>query len=114
MRPLTMRCSWQPAFALVWMYLTSAAASKTSPLLLSEIVGDEGCVVGVDIDRAALEVAEQRRATLVRTNVVFRAGDAGSADLGRDFDADNGNGKPRAGSQAATSLSVSDGRATNC
>jgi SAM-dependent methyltransferase len=56
-------------------------------LLLSEIVGDAGSVVGLDIHRETLEVAEQRLAALGKTNVVFRAVDIRSSDLVGEFDA---------------------------
>jgi ubiquinone/menaquinone biosynthesis C-methylase UbiE len=55
-------------------------------LLASEIVGEEGSVVGVDVDREALEVAEQRRTALGRTNIIFRAGDVGSVAVEGEFD----------------------------
>jgi len=55
--------------------------------LVRELVGERGSVVGVDVDTAALEVAEARRAERQLTNVAFRAGDAGSVDFGRHFDA---------------------------
>ena len=56
-------------------------------LLVSEVVGMEGSVVGVDLDGAALEVAERRCAAQGITNVRFREGDVGSVDLERPFDA---------------------------
>jgi ubiquinone/menaquinone biosynthesis C-methylase UbiE len=55
--------------------------------LVSELVGRDGSVVGVDLDGDAVGVAEDRRAALGITNVVFRVADARSVDCGRRFDA---------------------------
>jgi ubiquinone/menaquinone biosynthesis C-methylase UbiE len=55
--------------------------------LVSELVGPEGSVVGVDLDRFALSRAEDRRATRGISNVVFRVGDARSPHSEHPFDA---------------------------
>jgi ubiquinone/menaquinone biosynthesis C-methylase UbiE len=56
--------------------------------LVSDIVGPEGSVLGVDLDGTALGFANQRRAARGIANVVFREGDArSSVDSGRLFDA---------------------------
>jgi ubiquinone/menaquinone biosynthesis C-methylase UbiE len=55
--------------------------------LVSEIVGEHGSVVGVDVDRAALEVADGRRAASGIGNVEFRAGNIGCTEFDREFDA---------------------------
>jgi ubiquinone/menaquinone biosynthesis C-methylase UbiE len=87
MRPLTMRMLVAAGVCSGMDVLDVGCGVGDVSLLLSEIVGDEGSVVGVDVDRAALEVAEQRRIALGRTNVVFRAGDVSSVDFEREFDA---------------------------
>jgi len=56
-------------------------------LLTAELVGSEGAVVGVDVDRAALEIARGRAQSLGLTNVNFVEGDARTAELADDFDA---------------------------
>jgi SAM-dependent methyltransferase len=55
--------------------------------LVSELVGPEGAVVGIDLDRDALRRADERRAARGITNVVFREGDARSVHSERLFDA---------------------------
>jgi len=55
--------------------------------LVAALVGPEGSVVGVDLDTAAIKVAEERRTAQGVTNVEFRQSDARSVDSGRLFDA---------------------------
>lgn len=55
--------------------------------LVGELVGPEGSVVGIDLDGAALRVADERRLTRGVTNVGFREGDARSVDAEHLFDA---------------------------
>ena len=50
--------------------------------LVSEVVGAHGSVVGVDIDRAALDVADERRTSQRVANIEFRAGGVGSIVVG--------------------------------
>jgi len=58
-------------------------------LLLADMVGPGGRVVGVDRNPAILATAERRTAAAGYTNVRFVAGDVNDleVDLGRDFDA---------------------------
>lgn len=55
--------------------------------LVSELVGPEGSVVGIDIDGDALAIAERRRASSAISNVAFQQSDARSVEAGRLFDA---------------------------
>lgn len=55
--------------------------------LVSEIVGPDGYVVGVDLDRDAIRIAEKRRAEHRLTNVTFGQGDARTIETERLFDA---------------------------
>lgn len=57
--------------------------------LVSELVGPEGSVVGVDLDDEVLHFAEERRAVRRITNVVFRQANAldGAIHFERLFDA---------------------------
>lgn len=56
-------------------------------LTLAEIVGNDGAVVGVDVNAEILETARSRAETAGITNVEFIAGDARTLDLPDDFDA---------------------------
>lgn len=56
-------------------------------LLAAELVGAEGEVVGIDVDRTALEIARGRARSLGLGHVTFVEGDAGTAALDGHFDA---------------------------
>lgn len=56
-------------------------------LLLAEVVGPEGTVIGVDRNPQILEVAQARIRAAGLTNVSFLAGDIGQVALDRQFDA---------------------------
>ena len=56
-------------------------------LTLSELVGKEGHVVGVDVNATILETARERAKAAGLTNVEFLAGDARTRKLPADFDA---------------------------
>ena len=56
-------------------------------LLVAELVGPQGAVVGVDANADILTVARTRAAVAGRTNLEFRAGDLDQVGLGNDFDA---------------------------
>ena len=56
-------------------------------LLVAELVGHEGIVIGVDINSELIETARARSAAAGLENVSFVVGDAGSVELGRDLDA---------------------------
>ena len=55
--------------------------------LAAELVGPEGDIVGLDVDGAAVVAARARAELLGLRNVRFVEGDAGTAELGDDFDA---------------------------
>src|SRR5262249_21160000 len=56
-------------------------------LLVREIVGSDGSVLGVDLDGQAVAFANQRRLANSLTNVAFIEGDARSIQFERLFDA---------------------------
>lgn len=56
-------------------------------LTLAEFVGNDGSVVGVDVNAEILETARSRAEMAGITNVEFIAGDARTLDLPDDFDA---------------------------
>ena len=56
-------------------------------LTLSEFVGPEGIVIGVDINADILETARERAETAGATNIEFIAGDTRTLELPKDFDA---------------------------
>jgi SAM-dependent methyltransferase len=56
-------------------------------LLLADLVGPRGAVVGVDINPAILDTARARVQALGWTNVTFLAGDVHNIALDNDFDA---------------------------
>jgi SAM-dependent methyltransferase len=56
-------------------------------LVLADLVGPEGRVVGVDTNADILEVARARVRAAGWSTVSFRAGDASQLDPGQDFDA---------------------------
>ena len=57
-------------------------------LLAAGLVGPEGSVVGVDLNPSVLEVARERASRAGLANVTtFVEADAGSPELGQDFDA---------------------------
>jgi ubiquinone/menaquinone biosynthesis C-methylase UbiE len=56
-------------------------------LLLADMVGMSGTVMGVDINAELLETARARADAAGLRNVTFTVGDAASAALAEDFDA---------------------------
>ncbi|HMR68002.1 MAG TPA: class I SAM-dependent methyltransferase [Anaerolineae bacterium] len=56
-------------------------------LLLAELVGPRGRVIGVDLNPAILDTARARVEAMGWTNVTFLAGDVDSIDLDHDFEA---------------------------
>ncbi len=56
-------------------------------LILAELVGTEGEVLGVDVNAEILETARTRTEEAGYTNVTFIAGDARTLELDTDFDA---------------------------
>jgi SAM-dependent methyltransferase len=56
-------------------------------MLLAELVGPQGDVVGIDSNDAILAIARERVRATGRTNVAFHAGDLHDLEPGDDFDA---------------------------
>src|SRR5215213_1511608 len=56
-------------------------------LLVADLVGPTGSVVGVDRNPAVLDVARRRAVAAGLTNMHFVEGDAGAVELPDDFDA---------------------------
>jgi SAM-dependent methyltransferase len=56
-------------------------------LILAEMVGPAGAVIGVDINAELIEKARARAGAVGLMNVTFKAADATTVDLDHDFDA---------------------------
>src|SRR5262245_34719583 len=80
LRPLTERVMHAAGIGAGMRVLDIGCGMGDVSFLVSDIVGPEGSVLGVDIDGAALGLANQRRAARGITNVEFREGDARSVD----------------------------------
>jgi ubiquinone/menaquinone biosynthesis C-methylase UbiE len=87
MRPLTERMLRSAGVRPGLHVLDIGCGVGDVSFLVSEIVGEQGSVVGVDVDRAALKVAEGRRAASGIGNVEFRAGNIACTEFDREFDA---------------------------
>jgi SAM-dependent methyltransferase len=87
LRPLTERMLRSAGVSFGMRVLDVGCGVGDVSFLVSEIVGSEGSVVGVDIDAEALAFAEGRRASLGLSNVAFQQGDARTVGSGRLFDA---------------------------
>ena len=87
MRPLTKRMLHSAGVRPGMHVLDVGCGVGDVSFLVSEIVGEQGSVVGVDVDRAALKVAEGRRAASGIGNVEFRAGSIACTEFDREFDA---------------------------
>jgi ubiquinone/menaquinone biosynthesis C-methylase UbiE len=87
LRPLTERVVRAAGIGSGMHVLDIGCGMGDVSFLVSEIVGPEGSVVGIDLDGAALALADQRRAAHGISNVVFREGDARSVNPERLFDA---------------------------
>ncbi len=87
LRPLTERLLRAAGVGAGMHVLDVGCGVGDVSFLVSELVGPQGSVVGVDLDGAALRVAEERRQARGAHNVVFRESDARSAPSERPFDA---------------------------
>lgn len=87
MRPLTERMLHSAGLRPGMHVLDVGCGVGDVSFLVSEIVGGAGSVIGIDVDRAALEVAEGRQAAGGIENVEFRAGNIVSIEFDREFDA---------------------------
>ena len=84
MRPLTERMLHSAGVHPGMHVLDVGCGVGDVSFLVSEIVGEQGSVVGVDVDRAALKVAEGRRAASGIGNVEFRAGSIACTEFDRE------------------------------
>jgi ubiquinone/menaquinone biosynthesis C-methylase UbiE len=87
MRPLTERMLQSAGVRPGMHVLDVGCGVGDVSFLVSEIVGEQGSVVGIDVDEAALKVAQGRRDTTGIANIEFRAGNIASIALDREFDA---------------------------
>jgi len=87
MRPLTERMLRAAGIVAGMRVLDIGCGMGDVSFLVSELVGPNGSVVGVDLDRAVLRLADQRRAARRLENISFREGDARSVDSEGPFDA---------------------------
>src|SRR5215470_11895135 len=74
LRPLTERMLRAAGLSSGMQVLDVGCGVGDVSLLVSELVGPEGSVVGVDLDAEALALAERRRASLRLANVTFHRG----------------------------------------
>ena len=86
-RPLTERMLRSAGIRAGMHVLDIGCGAGDVSFLVSAVVGPEGSVTGVDLDGAAIGVAEQRRAAQGITNISFREADARALDSGPLFDA---------------------------
>jgi len=87
LRPLTERMLRSAGVSPGMEVLDVGCGVGDVSFLVSELVGPEGSVVGIDIDSDVLALAERRRASSAISNVAFLQGDARSVEPGRVFDA---------------------------
>ena len=87
LRPLTERMLRAAGIGTGMHVLDTGCGVGDVSFLVRELVGPAGSVVGVDLDGDAVRLADDRRAALGVTNVVFRMADARHVDCERLFDA---------------------------
>src|SRR5215471_9857310 len=87
LRPLTERMLRAAGIGAGMHVLDVGCGVGEVSLLVSQLVGPEGLVVGIDLDGNALRFAAERCAARRIGNVVFREGDARSVPCQRLFDA---------------------------
>jgi SAM-dependent methyltransferase len=87
LRPLTERMLRAAGVSSGMRVLDVGCGVGDVSFLVSEVVGPDGSVVGVDLDAGALALAERRRASLRLSNVAFHQGDARTVESDRLFDA---------------------------
>lgn len=87
MRPLTERVLRAAGIVAGMRVLDVGSGMGDVSFLVSELVGPNGSVVGVDLDGAVLRLADQRRAARRLENISFREGDARSVHSEGPFDA---------------------------
>jgi len=87
LRPLTERMLRAAGIGAGMRVLDVGCGVGEVSLLVSELVGPDGSVVGVDLDGDAVRFADERRAARGVANVVFHQGDARSLPSDDLFDA---------------------------
>ena len=87
LRPLTERVLRAAGIGAGMHVLDIGCGVGDVSLLVGELVGPAGSVVGIDLDANALRFADERRAARAVTNVAFREADARSVHSERLFDA---------------------------
>jgi len=87
LRPLTERFFKKAGIAPGMKVLDVGSGVGDVVFLLAELVGQDGKVVGIDLDAAALEKARKRAEQLSLRNVEFVHGDMRTIDLSGPFDA---------------------------
>jgi len=85
--PLTERMLRAAGIAPGMHVLDIGCGAGDVSFLVSELVGPQGSVLGIDLDGNAICFAYERRAARGITNVAFRESDARSVDSERPFDA---------------------------
>jgi SAM-dependent methyltransferase len=85
--PLTRRLLEAAGVGAGMRVLDVGSGAGDTALLLADLVGPTGAVVGIDTNAAILEVARERVQALGWTNVAFVAGDVRTAALPGPFDA---------------------------
>lgn len=85
--PLTRRLLEDAGMSAGMKVLEAGCGAGDVTLLLAELVGPQGTVVGVDSNPAVLETAWQRVRSAGLSNVSLVSGDMGTAALDDDFDA---------------------------
>jgi ubiquinone/menaquinone biosynthesis C-methylase UbiE len=87
MNPCTQRLLEQAGITTGMRVLDVGSGAGDSALLLANMVGPSGTVVGVDIDPTVLDTARTRVEAAGLTNVSFLVGDLASIHLEMEFDA---------------------------
>jgi SAM-dependent methyltransferase len=85
--PYTKRLFEEAGIGLGMKVLDVGSGAGDVSLILAEMVGPGGMVIGVDINADLLERARARADAAGLVNVTFMAGDARTVDLDHDFDA---------------------------
>jgi SAM-dependent methyltransferase len=86
-RPFTERLFRDAGIARGMKVLDLGSGAGDVAFLAARLVGQEGAVVGIDMNPAILEVARARARDAQHRNVSFEAGDIRTLSLARDFDA---------------------------